>query len=348
MKRKQSDFEDPTDRTAAFRRRPEQPTSSSAPAQKTDAFRTLMQTPASRQVELAREASVLIQSPLTINDRQSKFIAHVAQITSRRDLDAVTASVRLHPLLKTATHNIRAWRYLNLRPGKVGDSEDDFVIMEEFDDDGEKLAGGKLLRLMQASGACDCMVIVTRWYGGEMLGPVRQAISALSALYTGGFINRPPGLDPALHPFKPAENYSKYIESQPPPAPAEPEPDPRVEKTIRLLRAREGTIEAIKAQIQKLKLTQYNNQKTIRTLRNTRQDDLKLVPPPAPSPLKGPPPASAFVGKNLEELEAELKELDNKITNLRSEQGALKETISAQEKRIEELSFVVAKIGFDD
>ncbi|KAJ3207784.1 hypothetical protein HDU67_007251 [Dinochytrium kinnereticum] len=357
MKRRRpsiQDFEDPSTRP-----RPNAPPKRSSPPANSsggfvrDAFSELMQNPRERQQSLASESPPMTPGPLTINDRQSKFIGHSAAITSRKELDAVVASISLNNLLKTATHNIRAWRYLNLRPGRSGDKEDDFVVMEGHEDDGEQWAGKKLLQLMQVSGACDCVVIVTRWYGGELLGPVRfQHIDAvaLSALHAGGFINSPQGLTKTSTPSSTSVTPGP-AQPLPPvdtPNPISNEAQTAREKSIRLLRARDGTIESLKHQTQKLQLRVFENQKSIRTLRGTREDDLAHVePPPAPSPIKGPPPASEYAGLENGELELRIKEKDDKIFALKNVLGEWKERLAIQEKRIMELSFVAAKVGVD-
>lgn len=44
---------------------------------------------------------------------------------------------------------------------------------QDYDDDGEDAAGGRLLHLLQILDVKDLVVIVTRWYGGVHLGPAR-------------------------------------------------------------------------------------------------------------------------------------------------------------------------------
>ncbi|KAI8609490.1 hypothetical protein BC830DRAFT_1046592, partial [Chytriomyces sp. MP71] len=59
------------------------------------------------------------------------------------------------------------------------------------DEDGEKDAGRRLVRVLQEMGACDVMVIVSRWFGGTNLGPVRfDHINnmGIAALEAGGFL----------------------------------------------------------------------------------------------------------------------------------------------------------------
>lgn len=44
---------------------------------------------------------------------------------------------------------------------------------ERSEDDGEHGAGEPLLHMMRALGAIDVLVVVTRWFGGILLGPDR-------------------------------------------------------------------------------------------------------------------------------------------------------------------------------
>ena len=63
-------------------------------------------------------------------------------------------------------------------------------MYQDFDDDGETAAGGRLLRQMQMMGVWDVLVVVSRWYGGVKLGPARFGIIcgvAREALVEGGW-----------------------------------------------------------------------------------------------------------------------------------------------------------------
>ncbi len=106
--------------------------------------------------------------PWTLSDvlieNKSVFIARCAPCTS-----PAQAQVYLSHLLATdkkvakATHNITAHRIR----GPNGTS------FQDCDDDGESAAGGRLLHLMQLMDLWEVCVVVTRWYGGEKLGPKR-------------------------------------------------------------------------------------------------------------------------------------------------------------------------------
>lgn len=46
-------------------------------------------------------------------------------------------------------------------------------MMHDQSDDGESGAGGRLQHLLQTVDARNCVVVVSRWYGGVLLGPDR-------------------------------------------------------------------------------------------------------------------------------------------------------------------------------
>ncbi|RFU35190.1 hypothetical protein B7463_g1108, partial [Scytalidium lignicola] len=114
---------------------------------------------------------------------KSVFVARCALVTSP---DQATSYLQ-HLLetdkkVRTATHNITAWRI----KGENG------VSYQDCDDDGETAAGGRVLHLMQLMDVWNVMVVVTRWYGGHQLGPKRFSIIntvARDGLVKGGFVN---------------------------------------------------------------------------------------------------------------------------------------------------------------
>ncbi|NXS44743.1 IMPCT protein, partial [Balaeniceps rex] len=66
--------------------------------------------------------------------------------------------------IASATHNIYAYRIY---------CEDKQTFLQDCEDDGETAAGGRLLRLMQILNVHNVLVVVSRWYGGILLGPDR-------------------------------------------------------------------------------------------------------------------------------------------------------------------------------
>jgi Uncharacterized protein family UPF0029/RWD domain len=87
--------------------------------------------------------------------------------------------------VRSATHNITAWRI----KGENG------VTFQDCDDDGETAAGGRVLHLMQLMDLWNVMVVVTRWYGGHQLGPKRFSIIntvARDAFVKAGLVKEDP------------------------------------------------------------------------------------------------------------------------------------------------------------
>ena len=126
------------------------------------------------------------EPPWTVSDvlveLKSVFVARSAPVTS-----STQAKQFLQHLLDTdkkvakATHNITAHRI----------QSDNGVTFQDCDDDGETAAGSRLLHLMQLTDVWNVMVVVTRWYGGQKLGPARFGIIntvAKDALVKGGFV----------------------------------------------------------------------------------------------------------------------------------------------------------------
>jgi putative IMPACT (imprinted ancient) family translation regulator len=67
--------------------------------------------------------------------------AHVAPVTQLDQVKAVVAVLLESNKIRNATHNIMAYRIA--APGRPG------VFYQDFDDDGEAAAGGRLLHLLQ-------------------------------------------------------------------------------------------------------------------------------------------------------------------------------------------------------
>ena len=109
--------------------------------------------------------------PWTISDvvieLKSVFVARSAPVSSpdqaKQYLQHLLDSDKK---IRSATHNITAWRI----QGGNG------VTFQDCDDDGETAAGGRVLHLMQLMDLWNVMVVVTRWYGGHQLGPKRFSI----------------------------------------------------------------------------------------------------------------------------------------------------------------------------
>jgi hypothetical protein len=100
-------------------------------------------------------------------ERKSVFIARCAHVTSVDQVQHNLSVLLEDKKIASATHNISAYRILDPKSG---------AVYQDFDDDGETAAGGRVLHLMQLMSLNNVMVVVTRWYGGIHLGPARFGI----------------------------------------------------------------------------------------------------------------------------------------------------------------------------
>ncbi len=117
-----------------------------------------------------------------ISLKQSTFIARATSITEPSQRQAlVRALMEANPALKTATHN--AWAY-RTRPPASGSS----WVREDSFDDGETGCGDLMLRVMREVGAVDTLVVLSRWFGGVLLGPDRWRLMRNSV--TGALAER--------------------------------------------------------------------------------------------------------------------------------------------------------------
>jgi hypothetical protein len=117
-----------------------------------------------------------------IYDRKSKFVAHVARTTSAQRVRDVVNVLRQQSKIACAAHPaIYAYRFTDANG----------LLHADCDDDGETGAARKMMFLMEQLRAENCVVIVTRWFGGILLGPDRfKHIAAVtrSALIGSGVV----------------------------------------------------------------------------------------------------------------------------------------------------------------
>lgn len=122
-----------------------------------------------------------ITEPVSAN--KSIFVARACPASSIDDVtNSVSHLLSTNKKVATATHNIKAWR-IRAEGNNAG-------VVQDYDDDGESAAGGRMLHLMQLMDAYG-LVVVTRWYGGVKLGPDRFRVinnAAREALTLGGFV----------------------------------------------------------------------------------------------------------------------------------------------------------------
>lgn len=105
-----------------------------------------------------------VSAPIT--SKQSTFIARSLPITSLNDSkSALSTLLSSTPSLQSASHTITA---LRIR-GPYG-------LIEDSNDDGENGGGRHLLSVLRDLNVIDMLLVVSRWYGGVMLGPDRWRI----------------------------------------------------------------------------------------------------------------------------------------------------------------------------
>ncbi|KAK1776771.1 hypothetical protein QBC45DRAFT_487905 [Copromyces sp. CBS 386.78] len=97
--------------------------------------------------------------------KDSRFLAHSTRLTSPSQEKILLNNLfRTHPNLESASHNAWAYRVRSQPSGR---------ITEKSFDDGEQGAGDLMLRIMREMDIDDTLVVMTRWFGGTMLGPDR-------------------------------------------------------------------------------------------------------------------------------------------------------------------------------
>nr|CCC95677.1 unnamed protein product [Trypanosoma congolense IL3000] len=116
-----------------------------------------------REEELQATA-VDVWSSDPIIDRKSKFVAHMARVRSEECVREVVQHLRRQRHIAEAAHpTIYAYRFTD----SAG------VMHADSDDDGETGAASRIMFLMEQKKVDGYVVVVTRWFGGILLGPDR-------------------------------------------------------------------------------------------------------------------------------------------------------------------------------
>ncbi|KAI1816569.1 hypothetical protein GGS20DRAFT_215455 [Poronia punctata] len=107
-----------------------------------------------------------------VTSKQSTFVVRATNLSEPSERQSVLQSLfAANPPLQTATHN--AWAYrIRVSTGLFSAT----TIKEEAFDDGETGCGSFLIQNMREMDAVDTLVVMSRWYGGIMLGPDRWRI----------------------------------------------------------------------------------------------------------------------------------------------------------------------------
>ena len=93
----------------------------------------------------------------TLIEKKSRFVADVCPVSTEREALDFIASIKAQD--RTATHNVYAYR---LRENNLS----------RFTDAGEPsgTAGMPVLNVLERGGITDAVIVVTRWFGGTLLG----------------------------------------------------------------------------------------------------------------------------------------------------------------------------------
>ena len=93
-----------------------------------------------------------------IEDRGSKYSVSIGLVHNREEIKSFLEKLKADKKYRKATHN--SWA---VRVSK------DNTIFETKSDDGETGAGMVILRVLQKEDVSNCIVCVTRWFGGTKL-----------------------------------------------------------------------------------------------------------------------------------------------------------------------------------
>ncbi|KAM3526356.1 hypothetical protein NHJ13051_003511 [Beauveria bassiana] len=101
----------------------------------------------------------------TLTSRASTFVAHAASVSNAGSRPGLIRQLMTErPDLETASHN--AWAIRT----SFGNSP---LVQQASFDDGETGCGKFMLEIMREANITNTLVVLTRWYGGVMLGPDR-------------------------------------------------------------------------------------------------------------------------------------------------------------------------------
>lgn len=106
-------------------------------------------------------------------DRKSVFVAHCAKCSTEDQVKSFMNYLKSNSKIAKATHNILAYRLVKKRNDTSKVKIQDSIVIQDYDDDGETAAGGRLLKLLENCGCENVAVVASRWYGGVKLGPDR-------------------------------------------------------------------------------------------------------------------------------------------------------------------------------
>lgn len=108
--------------------------------------------------------NIRIERGEIISDRKSRFLAHIAAVSSIAQVEDVVSELASNKWIASAAHpTIYAYRFV----------DKDGRISQDAEDDGEDGASKKMLFLLEQCKVLGYVLVVTRWFGGILLGPDR-------------------------------------------------------------------------------------------------------------------------------------------------------------------------------
>ncbi|KAF7351158.1 Ribosomal protein S5 domain 2-like protein [Mycena sanguinolenta] len=224
-----------------------------------------------------------------IRDRGSVFIATIyAASTPAEAAKCIVHLSKVAHAQKPASHEMNAFRCMVLKDGRTGlGGPDDFEVREGSADDGERhilserfnntaaflaheiqgerSGGEKILAAMRKQGVIDAAIVVSRWYGGTLLGPARFSHIETCTLEVCREFKRREEVKDALAALRSLDDILAQLrdelavlKGETASAPVK-KPDYSdwidwdLPKARRLIRAREGSINSVKALLLKHK-----------------------------------------------------------------------------------------------
>ncbi|MDO9637751.1 MAG: YigZ family protein [Pseudotabrizicola sp.] len=103
----------------------------------------------------------MIRLENVVSDRGSRYAVSGGPVDGRAGVDAFLRDLKRQKKYAKATHN--TWAAILTGEGPVRN------------DDGESGAAAVIVKMLEREGLTDCVVVVTRWYGGVHLGGDRFA-----------------------------------------------------------------------------------------------------------------------------------------------------------------------------
>ncbi|KAF2740538.1 hypothetical protein EJ04DRAFT_213116 [Polyplosphaeria fusca] len=119
--------------------------------------------PVKRERSASPSPSADIFRSESVEEQKSVFIAAFSHSIPHKALQAL-------PEFASATHRMAAWRKRSRQRTLLKDSK--ILYDLGYDDDGEKWAGSRLQNVL-VDLDIEGSIVVARWYGGQMIGPVR-------------------------------------------------------------------------------------------------------------------------------------------------------------------------------